>query len=236
MCCLLAQPHPHLVLFGTFTTEQGKDGHYDKHEDKAELHIRPPSQSAQKQTVGITDFHIIRRGQIHTYHPAGFGHRTGLLPHLPHLLLGTSVTHRDIPVVLYLSFPVKDNHRNGAVAIENGEHQSEVGIFICTVERAHGLGPYLHLALFLTLEVTHQKMGDDQRTNAHHHSHCHQQDLHLPHSVYPLHCLIITYREPVLLQRNSNLASEKSYRADTAPLLQPTPTCLIVLNIEKSYP
>ena len=185
--CLLAQSHPHLILLGPLAAQQGKDGYHHKDEHQSKLHIGPPGQAAQQEAVGIAYLHIVGGREIHPDDAPGIHHGLCLSLHRAHLLLGAFLAQGDVAIVLHLPLAIEHHHRDGAVAVEHGKHQSEVGIFVRTVERAHSLGPYLHLALLLMLEVTHQEMGYDERPNAHHHGHHHEQDLHLPHSVYPLH-------------------------------------------------
>ncbi len=61
-----------------------------------------------------------------------------------------------------LPLGIEHDHRDVVVVVEHLEHKVEVGILVGLVQRAHGLGPHLHLAMLLFLEVARQKMRHKQ--------------------------------------------------------------------------
>ena len=57
---------------------------------------------------------------------------------------------------------VEHHHWYVIVVVEHLEHQVQVGILVGIAQRAHGLGPHLHLALLLFSQVARQIMRHQQ--------------------------------------------------------------------------
>ena len=183
MSRFLRQSHPHLVLFSPLRRQQGKDGHYDKDHDNAQLPIRILREAFQQRRLiiahqlivyGVSDLDIV----------PGLVHPTAIVGYIPDRVLVPDV---HIPIVHHLLIAVKHNHRDGLIALDHTQHQCQVSHLVSLLQRLHSPSPNLHLVSFLIREVRHQKMRHQQRGNGYDDCHNHQDNFHLSYSVCPLH-------------------------------------------------
>ena len=63
-----------------------------------------------------------------------------------------------IAVSLYVAFRVEHDYRNGVVAVDDFQHQIDVGVLVGAVKRTHSLRPHLHLVMLLRSEVADEDM------------------------------------------------------------------------------
>ena len=191
---LLREAHPHLVLFSFFRGKEGEDGHDDKDHHDAQLPVGILRQPLQDERLVEADQLIAHRGaQLDADGVAPGPHAAGIGLNVGRIL--------DITVVHHLAIGIEHNDGDGVVALDDGRHERQVGLGVGFVEGMHGLGPHLHLAALLMLQVAHHQMRRQQGGDGDEHR-CHDEPyLHLSDPVSPLHTLILTHVAPVLLHQ-----------------------------------
>ena len=82
---------------------------------------------------------------------------------------------------------VEDEQGDGVVAVDDFEHEVEVGGFVGRHQRAHRLGPDLHFSHFFGFEVVDETMRDEQRSGSNDHRCPNKGKLDAPDAIGPNH-------------------------------------------------
>ena len=80
---------------------------------------------------------------------------------------------------------------DSVVVVEHAQHEAQVRVLVGLRERLHGLRPHLHACPLLLGEVARQEVGHDQRGHGYQYCRGHEENLHLPYPVRPLHNILI---------------------------------------------
>ena len=159
MSRFLAQTYPNMVLFGTFQGQKCENSKAGKEQNDAQLDIRIPGQAAQKQRLGIAYINII---------VAIVKHNADNMTVSAHALSLSNGVFYTVCLVLSLQFyiaiglnmplSVNDNHRNSVVFIDYFQYKCKIGMLICSVQRTHCFGPYLHSRGLFLGQIADEKM------------------------------------------------------------------------------
>ena len=191
---LLGESHPHLVLLGPLGGEQGEDGHDDEDHHHAQLDKRVPGQALEHQRVVVADVHVVA---LHLLAQRdAYAAPRGLQPlgHVGQVAQRVGVVlaaHAYVAEVGHDAVAVRHHHGDGVVVVEHAQHEAQVRVLVGLRERLHGLRPHLHACPLLLGEVARQEVGHDQRGHGYQYCRGHEENLHLPYPVRPLHIILI---------------------------------------------
>ena len=158
MCRFLGQPNPHFVLFGAFAAEEGEDGHDDKDQDDAQLDVGIACQTFEHDALVVADLHELVVVEADAYEVALRLHAAGHLEHDAFDFFGRLGAHLEVAVGLHGAVRGDDDDGYGVIAVDDLQHEREVGLFVGLFERAHGFGPHFHLALLFLSEIVDEEM------------------------------------------------------------------------------
>ena len=93
----------------------------------------------------------------------------------------------DVSACLDFFLCVDDNDGNGVVFVDDFQHEVEVGVVVCHIQRAHGFCPNLHFVVLFFSQFFHQWVWHDKWDHSYGYSCNHEDDLDLTYSISPLH-------------------------------------------------
>ena len=129
---LLGQSHPHLVLLGALAAQEGKDSYDDEDEHHAQLDEGVAGQALKHDALVVAHFHEGSFVLVQLYSdgtPSGF-HRQGFLQDDLVDVGGIASTHFQVAIGLHLPVFVQDDHGNRVVAVDDFQHEGEVGLVV----------------------------------------------------------------------------------------------------------
>ena len=160
----------------------------------AQLDKRIPGQALEHQRVVVADVHVValhRLAQRDAYAaPRGLqplGHVCQVAQRVGVVL----AAHVYVAEVGHDAVAVRHHHGDGVVVVEHAQHEAQVRVLVGLRERLHGLRPHLHARPLLLGEVARQEVGHDQRGHGYQYCRGHEENLHLPYPVRPLHNILI---------------------------------------------